>query len=139
MDLYFIFVFDYEFLILVELLVFVLDISNIFVVVSNIIIFVLINVVFVVVFCDIFEGEVIEWKNDIVVIGVFLLNYVFLGYYFVEVVMDMFLFIQLFLDSSFENYCQLFGNFIGGQYNGVVRDGDDVVVIFGELIVLYVM
>ncbi|KAK0383985.1 hypothetical protein NLU13_8074 [Sarocladium strictum] len=138
LDLYSTLVSDHELSTLSELLALVPDISNSLVATSNITIFAPTNVAFASVPRDIPEGEAIEWKNDTIAIGALLSNHVFKGYYPAEAVTDTPLFLQSLLDSSFYNYRQPFGNFTGGQYNGVVRDGDHVAVISGELTVSYV-
>lgn len=81
---------------------------------------------------DIPEGEAIEYKNDSIAIGALLANHVFKGYYPASAATDLPLFAQTLLDSSYENFRQPFSNFTGGQYNGLVRNGDDVCVLSGE-------
>jgi uncharacterized surface protein with fasciclin (FAS1) repeats len=87
---------------------------------------------------DIPEGEAIKGKDDPIAIGALLSNHVFPGNYPANAVTDTPLFIQSLLDSSFFNYRQPFGNFSGGQYNEVVKDGNNVAIISGELTVSYV-
>ena len=124
---------DHDLSTLAKLLALVPDIVQTLSSASNITIFAPTNEAFESVPRDIPEGEAIEYKNDTIAIGALLSNHVFKGYYPAEAVTDIPLFAQTLLDSSFVNYRQPFGNFTGGQYNGVVRDGDDVVVISGEL------
>ncbi|KAH6691675.1 FAS1 domain-containing protein [Plectosphaerella plurivora] len=99
---------------------------------SNITIFAPTNTAFANVPRDIPEGEAIEQRNDSIAIGALLSNHVFKGLYPAEAVTDIPLFAQTLLDSSFVNYRQPFSNFTGGQYNGLVRNGEDVCVLSGE-------
>ena len=123
---------------LAELLALVPDIAETLVSASNITIFAPTNKAFDSVPRDIPEGEAISQKNDTIAIGALLSNHVFKGYYPASVAADIPVFVQSLLDSSFVNYRQPFGNFTGGQYNGIVKDGDDVVVISGEETLSYV-
>ncbi|KAF5966951.1 transforming growth factor-beta-induced ig-h3 [Fusarium coicis] len=117
---------------LAELLALVPDIAETLASASNITIFAPTNEAFASVPLDIPEGEAISQRNDTIAIGALLSNHVFKGYYPAKVATDIPVFVQSLLDSSFVNYRQPFGNFTGGQYNGIVKDGDDVVVISGE-------
>ncbi|KAF4945152.1 hypothetical protein FGADI_12161 [Fusarium gaditjirri] len=110
---------------LAELLALVPDIAETLASASNITIFAPTN--------DAFAS-----RNDTIAIGALLSNHVFKGYYPAKVATDIPIFVQSLLDSSFVNYRQPFGNFTGGQYNGIVKDGDDVVVISGEETLSYV-
>ncbi|KAF5020955.1 hypothetical protein F66182_7001 [Fusarium sp. NRRL 66182] len=123
---------------LAELLALVPDIADNLASASNVTIFAPTNEAFESVPRDIPEGEAIGQKNDTIAIGALLSNHVFRGYYPAEAATDIPLFVQSLLDASFFNYRQPFGNFTGGQYNGIVRDGDDVAVISGEQTVSYV-
>ncbi|OBS17809.1 hypothetical protein FPOA_09539 [Fusarium poae] len=123
---------------LAELLALVPDIAETLVSATNITIFAPTNKAFDSVPRDIPEGEAISQKNDTIAIGALLSNHVFKGYYPASVASDIPVFVQSLLDSSFVNYRQPFGNFTGGQYNGIVKDGDDVVVISGEETLSYV-
>lgn len=105
---------------------------------SNITIFAPTNNAFDSVPRDIPEGEAIEYLNDTIAIGALLSNHVFQGYFPAKSVTDVPFFAQSLLDGSFINYRQPFGNFTGGQYNEIVKDGDDVVVISGEQTLSYV-
>jgi hypothetical protein len=99
---------------------------------TNITIFAPTNSAFEAVPRDIPEGEAIEQRNDTIAIGALLANHVFKGLYPAEAVTDIPLFAQTLLDSSYVNYRQPFSNFTGGQYNGLVRNGEDVCVLSGE-------
>ncbi|KAK2935408.1 hypothetical protein FoTM2_003350 [Fusarium oxysporum f. sp. vasinfectum] len=123
---------------LAELLALVPDIAETLASASNITIFAPTNDAFASVPRDIPEGEAISQRNDTIAIGALLSNHVFKGYYPAKVATDIPVFVQSLLDSSFVNYRQPFGNFTGGQYNGIVKDGDDVVVISGEETLSYV-
>ncbi|RBA17786.1 hypothetical protein FPRO05_11501 [Fusarium proliferatum] len=123
---------------LAELLALVPDIAETLASASNITIFAPTNEAFASVPRDIPEGEAISQRNDTIAIGALLSNHVFKGYYPAKVATDIPVFVQSLLDSSFVNYRQPFGNFTGGQYNGIVKDGDDVVVISGEETLSYV-
>ncbi|KAJ4268853.1 hypothetical protein NW762_002923 [Fusarium torreyae] len=117
---------------LAELLALVPDIAQTLSTASNITIFAPTNKAFASVPRDIPEGEAIEQKNDTIAIGALLSNHVWQGYYPAKAVTDIPFFAQSLLDGSFVNYRQPFGNFTGGQYNGIVKNGDNVVVISGE-------
>jgi hypothetical protein len=78
------------------------------------------------------EGEAIEQKNDTIAIGALLANHVFKGVYPSDVITDIPTFAQTLLNSSYVNYRQPFSNFTGGQYNGLVKNGDDVCILSGE-------
>ncbi|CVL13615.1 uncharacterized protein FPRN_05038 [Fusarium proliferatum] len=123
---------------LAELLALVPDIAETLASASNITIFAPTNEAFASVPRDVPEGEAISQRNDTIAIGALLSNHVFKGYYPAKVATDIPVFVQSLLDSSFVNYRQPFGNFTGGQYNGIVKDGDDVVVISGEETLSYV-
>jgi uncharacterized surface protein with fasciclin (FAS1) repeats len=81
---------------------------------------------------DVPEGEAIEYKNDTIAIGALLSNHVFKGVYPSDVITDTPTFAQTLLDISFINYRQPFSNFTGGQYNELIKNGDDVCIISGE-------
>ncbi|KAI8711230.1 FAS1 domain-containing protein [Fusarium sp. LHS14.1] len=123
---------------LASLLALVPDIAETLASASNITIFAPTNKAFDSVPRDIPEGEAIELKNDSVATGALLSNHVFQGYYPAEAVTNKPLFVQTLLDATFVNQRQPFGNFTGDQYNGIVKDGDDVVVISGEETLSYV-
>ncbi|KAH7390790.1 FAS1 domain-containing protein [Phaeosphaeria sp. MPI-PUGE-AT-0046c] len=78
------------------------------------------------------EGEAIEYKNDTIAIGALLSNHVFKGVYPSNVITNTPTFAQTLLDISFINYRQPFSNFTGGQYNELIKNGDDVCIISGE-------
>lgn len=123
---------------LASLLALVPDIAETLASATNITIFAPTNKAFDSVPRDIPEGEAIEFKNDSIAIGALLSNHVFQGYYPSKAVTNKPLFAQTLLDATFVNQRQPFGNFTGGQYNGIVKDGDDVVVISGEETLSYV-
>ncbi|EEU33526.1 uncharacterized protein NECHADRAFT_105769 [Fusarium vanettenii 77-13-4] len=123
---------------LASLLALVPDIAEALASASNITIFAPTNKAFNSVPRDIPEGEAIEFKNDSVAIGALLSNHVFQGYYPAEAVTNKPMFVQTLLDATFVNQRQPFGNFTGGQYNGIVKDGGDIVVISGEETLSYV-
>ncbi|KAJ3544915.1 hypothetical protein NM208_g2777 [Fusarium decemcellulare] len=100
---------------LASLLALVPDIAETLASASNITIFAPTNKAFDSVPRDIPEGEAIEATTP------------------AKAVTNVPLFPQSLLDASFVNYRQPFGNFTGGQYNEIVKDGDDVVIISGEL------
>ncbi|KAF4459664.1 Transforming growth factor-beta-induced ig-h3 [Fusarium albosuccineum] len=100
---------------LASLLALVPDIAETLASASNITIFAPTNKAFDSVPRDIPEGEAIEYANDTIAIGALLSNHVWQGYYPAKTVTNP------------------FGNFTGGQYNEIVKDGDDVVIISGEL------
>ncbi|KAF1965702.1 FAS1 domain-containing protein [Bimuria novae-zelandiae CBS 107.79] len=78
------------------------------------------------------EGEAIEQKNDTIAIAALLANHVFKGVYPSDVITDIPTFAQTLLNSSYIIPRQPFSNFTGGQYNGIVKNGDDVCIISGE-------
>ncbi|KAL1591689.1 hypothetical protein SLS60_011688 [Paraconiothyrium brasiliense] len=78
------------------------------------------------------EGEAIEQKNDTIAIGALLANHVFKGVYPSDVITDIPTFAQTLLNSSYIIPRQPFSNFTGGQYNGLVKNGDDVCILSGE-------
>ena len=99
---------------------------------SNITIFAPTNAAFAAVPRNVPEGEAIEWKNDTIAVGALLANHVFKGVYPSSVITDIPTFAQTLLDGSYINYRQPFGNFTGGMYNGLVKNGKDVCVLSGE-------
>ncbi|OHW89480.1 beta-ig-h3 fasciclin [Colletotrichum incanum] len=82
---------------------------------------------------DIPEGEAIELRNDTIAIGALLANHVFRGVYPSDVITNIPTFAQTLLDDSYITARQPFSNFTGGAYNGLVRNGDDVCILSGEL------
>lgn len=78
------------------------------------------------------EGEAIEQKNDTIAIGALLANHVFKGVYPSDVITDVPTFAQTLLNSSYIIPRQPFSNFTGGQYNGLVKNGDNVCILSGE-------
>ncbi|KAK7186440.1 hypothetical protein DPSP01_002127 [Paraphaeosphaeria sporulosa] len=78
------------------------------------------------------EGEAIEQKNDSIAIGALLANHVFKGVYPSDIITDVPTFAQTLLNSSYIIPRQPFSNFTGGQYNGLVKNGDDVCILSGE-------
>ncbi|KAI1868861.1 hypothetical protein JX265_006840 [Neoarthrinium moseri] len=81
------------------------------------------------------EGEAIELRNDTIAIGALLANHVFKGVYPASAITNVPTFAQTLLDISYINERQPFSNFTGGAYNGLVKNGDDVCVLSGELTV----
>jgi uncharacterized surface protein with fasciclin (FAS1) repeats len=81
------------------------------------------------------EGQAIENKNDTIAIGALLANHVFKGVYQSNVITDVPIFAQTLLDSSYVNAIQPFSNFTGGAYNELVKNGEDVCIVSGELTV----
>lgn len=123
---------------LVSLLETVPDIAEALASATNVTIFAPTNKAFDSVPRDIPEGETIENASDTIAIGALLSNHVWPGLYPASAVTDIPTFIQSLLDGSFINDEQPFGNFTGGQWNSIVRDGDEVVVISGEQSLSYV-
>jgi hypothetical protein len=78
------------------------------------------------------EGEAIEQKNDTIAIAALLANHVFKGVYPSDVITDIPTFAQTLLNSSYIIPRQPFSNFTGGQYNGLVKNGDEVCILSGE-------
>merc|ERR1711988_1992264 len=74
-------------------------------------------------------------NNDETAIAALLTNHVYQGQYPAEAVSETPVWIQSLLDDSYEMDGMPFSNFTGGQYTGVVVDGDNVVVISGDLTV----
>ncbi|KAI6779338.1 uncharacterized protein J7T54_000436 [Emericellopsis cladophorae] len=99
---------------------------------SNITIFAPTNEAFESVPEDSAIGQAIA-NNDTTAIAALLTNHVYQGQYPAEAVMETPVWIQSLLDDSYEMDGMPFSNFTGGQYSGVVLDGDDVVVISGDL------
>ncbi|KAH7014256.1 FAS1 domain-containing protein, partial [Microdochium trichocladiopsis] len=100
---------------------------------TNITIFAPTNEAFAKVPRDIPEGEAIEYKNNTIAIGALLANHVFKGIYPASAASDTPIFVQSLLDDTYVDFRQPFSNFTGGQYNGIVRDGNNVCVLSGEL------
>ncbi|KAK2040870.1 Fasciclin-domain-containing protein [Colletotrichum somersetense] len=84
---------------------------------------------------DVPEGQAIELRNDTVAVGALLANHVFRGVYPSNVITNVPTFAQTLLDDSYISAVQPFSNFTGGAYNGLVKNGDDVCVLSGELTV----
>lgn len=99
---------------------------------TNITIFAPTNEAFAKVPRNIPEGEAIEYKNNTIAIGALLANHVFKGSYPASAASDTPIFVQSLLDNTYIDYRQPFSNFTGGQYNGIVLNGDDVCVLSGE-------
>jgi uncharacterized surface protein with fasciclin (FAS1) repeats len=78
------------------------------------------------------EGEAVEYKNNTIAIGALLSNHVFKGVYPSNVITNVPTFAQTLLDISFIDYRQPFGNFTGGQYNELIKNGKDVCIVSGE-------
>ncbi|KAG9254494.1 FAS1 domain-containing protein [Emericellopsis atlantica] len=72
-------------------------------------------------------------NNDTTAISALLSNHVYQGQYPADAVMETPVWIQSLLDDSYVSDGMPFSNFTGGQYSGVVLDGDNVVVISGDL------
>ena len=102
---------------------------------SNITIFAPTNKAFAEVPRDVPEGEAIQNRNNTIAIGALLANHVFKGVYPSDVITNIPTFAQSLLNISYIDYRQPFSNFTGGAYNGLVKNGDDVCVISGELTV----
>lgn len=100
---------------------------------TNITIFAPTNEAFAKVPRNIPEGEAIEYKNNTIAISALLANHVFKGSYPASAASVTPIFVQSLLDNTYIDYRQPFSNFTGGQYNGIVRNGDDVCVLSGEL------
>jgi len=99
---------------------------------SNITIFAPTNEAFESVPEDSAIGQAIA-NNDETAIAALLTNHVYQGQYPAEAVSETPVWIQSLLDDSYEMDGMPFSNFTGGQYTGVVVDGDNVVVISGDL------
>merc|ERR1711988_1661469 len=99
---------------------------------SNITIFAPTNEAFESVPEDSAIGQAIA-NNDETAIAALLTNHVYRGQYPAEAVSETPVWIQSLLDDSYEMDGMPFSNFTGGQYTGVVVDGDNVVVISGDL------
>jgi hypothetical protein len=78
------------------------------------------------------EGAAIEYRNETVAVAALLANHVFKGVYPSSVITDLPTFGQTLLDDSYITPTQPFGNFTGGQYNGLVKNGKDVCILSGE-------
>lgn len=118
---------------LLELVGLVDGLANTLAAASNITILAPTNQAFANVPRDTPEGEAVEQRNDSIAIGALLANHVFKGVYPASVITDIPTFAQTLLDDSYINYRQPFSNFTGGAYNGLVKNGDDVCVLSGEL------
>jgi hypothetical protein len=81
------------------------------------------------------EGAAIEHRNDTIAVGALLANHVFKGVYPSNIITDIPTFGQTLLDISYISAVQPFSNFTGGAYNGLVKNGEDVCVLSGELTV----
>ncbi|KAF9880349.1 hypothetical protein CkaCkLH20_02303 [Colletotrichum karsti] len=79
------------------------------------------------------EGEAIEFKNDTIAIGALLANHVFKGVYPSNVITNTPTYAQTLVDDSYIIDRQPFSNFTGGGYNGLVKNGNDVCILSGEL------
>ncbi|KAK2051432.1 FAS1 domain-containing protein [Colletotrichum caudatum] len=84
---------------------------------------------------DVPEGQAVELRNDTVAVGALLANHVFRGVYPSSVITNVPTFAQTLLDDSYISAVQPFSNFTGGAYNGLVKNGDEVCVLSGELAV----
>jgi hypothetical protein len=82
---------------------------------------------------DIPEGQAVELRNDTIAISALLANHVFKGVYPSNVITNIPTFAQTLLDDSYISAQQPFSNFTGGAYNGLVKNGDDVCILSGEL------
>lgn len=82
---------------------------------------------------DVPEGEAIEFRNDTIAVGALLANHVFKGVYPSKVITDIPTFAQTLLNISYITERQPFSNFTGGAYNGLVKNGEDVCILSGEL------
>jgi uncharacterized surface protein with fasciclin (FAS1) repeats len=79
------------------------------------------------------EGQAVELRNDTIAISALLANHVFKGVYPSNVITNIPTFAQTLLDDSYISAQQPFSNFTGGAYNGLVKNGDDVCILSGEL------
>lgn len=79
------------------------------------------------------EGEAVELRNDTIAIGALLANHVFKGIYPSNVITDIPTYAQTMLNISYIIPRQPFSNFTGGAYNGLVKNGEDVCILSGEL------
>lgn len=79
------------------------------------------------------EGESVEFRNDSIAIGALLANHVFKGIYPSNAITDIPTYAQTMLNISYITERQPFSNFTGGAYNGLVKNGDDVCILSGEL------
>lgn len=81
---------------------------------------------------DIPEGVAIENRNSTAV-SALLSNHVFQGLYPPSLIGDIPTFGQTLVNSTFFSDVQPFSGFTDGQYNGLVRNGEDVEILSGEL------
>ncbi|KAF2120026.1 FAS1 domain-containing protein [Lophiotrema nucula] len=82
---------------------------------------------------DIPEGQAVELRNDTIAISALLANHVFKGIYPSNVITNIPTFAQTLVNGSYVSAQQPFSNFTGGAYNGLVKNGDDVCILSGEL------
>lgn len=137
-DLYSLIVSQHDLSTLASLLELVPEIAQTLASASNVTIFAPTDEAFASVPRDIPEGEAIENANDPIAVGALLANHVWPGQFPAGAAMDVPIFAQSLLDDSYVSAVQPFGNFTGGQWNSIVKDGDDVVIISGEQELSYV-
>lgn len=80
------------------------------------------------------ERTAAETRN-VTSVAALLANHVVQGAYFAENITESPAFVQTLLNSSFTNDIQPFTNTTGGQYIGLIRNGQDVDVLSGEFAV----
>lgn len=83
---------------------------------------------------DIPEAQAIK-ERDAVTVAALLRNHVFQGYYPASEISEVPTFVQSLLMPEEQNVRQPFTAITGGQYNGLIRNGHDVVVLSGEFTV----
>lgn len=78
------------------------------------------------------ESEAVRNRN-VTTVAALLRNHVWRGLYPSSVVSDIPTFVQSFVTPEERNDVQPFTSITGGQYNGIVKNGDGVTLISGEL------
>ena len=78
------------------------------------------------------ESEAVRNRN-VTTVAALLRNHVWRGLYPSDVVSDIPTFVQSFVTPDERNDVQPFTSITGGQYNGIVRNGDGITLISGEL------
>ena len=81
------------------------------------------------------EGVAIRYKNDSATVGALLRNHVFQGYYPSSAIGEVPTFAQTLVMPDEKNAIQPFTAMTGGQYNGLVLNGDNVEVLSAEFTV----
>jgi len=72
---------------------------------------------------------------DAVIVAALLRNHVFQGYYPSSEIGEVPTFAQTLVQPSEQNTIQPFTAITGGQYNGLIKNGDDINVLSGEFTV----